>query len=120
MLYGAWRLRRSYSQPLELKAASYRDRRKLARWVKGKNVDVDPNLARVYLRYMTSSMPLYRRGYRLNSLWGVFAALGLLFFNPIAHPGVVLLIILVLILSVDSYRRGRQLERFVSRANGAG
>jgi amino acid transporter len=119
MLIGAWRLRRRHPLPLELKAASYRDKRKLAKWFRGGNIDVDPNLTQIYLRYMTSSTPLYKRGYHLNGFWGVFTALGLLFLNPIEHPEILLLIVIVLILSVVNYRRGSRLERFVSHANEA-
>lgn len=115
-------LRRRFRHPLptEFKRASRRDKRKLTRWVTGENVDVDSDLSRAYVRYVTSNLPLLRQWYRLFALWGVFTAgLGLLA-NPVAHPGLVLLFIPLIFSVVWSYRRSRQLERFVSRVSETG
>lgn len=113
------RLRRNHPQPQELKEASFSDRRKLARWTSGKSVDIDPNLARIHVHYLTSSLPLLRQSYRLYGLWGALTVSLLILADPVAHPVAILLIVFALIFIAWSYRYSRQLERFVTRSTDA-
>lgn len=118
-LFNTLRLRIRHPLPHELKAASPSDRRKLAQWVKGQEVEVNPDLTRVYVRYVRQNAPLLTRRYWLYSLFGVFTA-GLGFLgNPVKHPEALLLIILMLIVVVWSTRERIRLERFVTSANEA-
>lgn len=113
-----WRARRSYPLPPELKAAGSRERRRLERWAREKNVAVDPDLARAYVSYTKASMPMLRRVFRLFHLWGAFLVLGFLLANPVAHPILWLFVALALIVLLRSYGKQRRLVRLVSSADG--
>jgi Flp pilus assembly protein TadB len=110
----ARRLRRSHPLPQELKVASRRDRRKLAHWAPGEDIDVNPDLARAYVRFVSSSAPLRRRSDRLYFVVGALVVLLALLVNPLANPIMWPVIVLLPLVFVWHYRDYKRLERFIS------
>ena len=97
---------------------SYSDRRKLNRYLSGKKVDIDPDLAQAYVRYTVSSAPLQKWGKRLTILALVFALLIAIVEaeKPPAEPIMWLIIILAPVAIAWEFRAFRRFERFVSHS----
>jgi Flp pilus assembly protein TadB len=109
------RLRKRYPSPPELKRASREERRKLGRFIDGKEVDIDPDLARAYVRYSISSAATRRRSERLVLAFLVLGLLLAILVNPVAEPMMWLVIAVVLICIVLEYRTYQRFNRFVAR-----